>query len=68
MKLRRHNRHSLGAYALGALDPHEEHAVERHVATCDDCFNQLAKLLELRNLLSQVPPEAFFDGPTDDDQ
>jgi anti-sigma factor RsiW len=68
MKLRRHNRRSLGAYALGALDPHQEQAVERHVATCDDCFNQLAKLLKLRNYLSQVPREAFLDGPPDDSQ
>lgn len=65
MKLRRHNRRSLGAYALGALEPHEQHAIERHVATCDDCFSQLAKLLKLRSLLSQVPPEAFLDGSPD---
>jgi anti-sigma factor RsiW len=68
MSPRRHNRRSLGAYALGALRPDEESAVERHVATCDDCFNQLADLLRLRNSLSQVPPEAFLDGPPDEDQ
>jgi anti-sigma factor RsiW len=65
MKLRRHNRRSLGAYALGALEAHEEHAIERHVATCDDCFNQLTQLLEVRSVLNQVPPEAFLDGPPD---
>jgi anti-sigma factor RsiW len=66
MNLRRHNRRSLGAYALGALQPSEERTVERHVATCDDCYNQLTGLLRLRNSLSQVPPEAFLDGPPDD--
>lgn len=68
MNLRRHNRGSLGAYALGALQPDEECTVERHVAACDDCFNQLTGLLRLRNSLSQVPPEAFLDGPPDERQ
>jgi anti-sigma factor RsiW len=66
MSLRRHNRRSLGAYALGALEPDEECTVERHVATCEDCFNQLADLLRLRNCLSEVPPEAFLDGPPEE--
>jgi anti-sigma factor RsiW len=64
----RRDRPALGAYALGALPPDEERAVEHHVATCDDCFIQLIDFLRLRNWLSQVPPEAFLNGPPDDDQ
>lgn len=59
----RYDRTLLGAYALGALEPDEESAVAEHVATCDDCFSELADLLELRNHLGQVPPEAFLEGP-----
>jgi anti-sigma factor RsiW len=68
MNLRRHNRRDLGAYVLGALPPDEAGAVERHVAACDECFNQLTSLLRLRNSLNQVPPEAFLDGPPEDNQ
>jgi anti-sigma factor RsiW len=61
-----YDRSLLGAYALGALEPDEERVVEEHVATCDDCFYGLTVLRRLRNHLGQVPPEAFLDGPPED--
>ncbi len=34
------------AYALGALDPHEEEGYEEHLATCERCREELAGLRE----------------------
>ncbi|HZX02485.1 zf-HC2 domain-containing protein [Kribbella sp.] len=58
-----HDRTQLGAYALGALEPAEAAEVEAHLATCAECQDELAELTELKNLLGEVPPEAFLDGP-----
>jgi anti-sigma factor RsiW len=61
-----HQSEFLGAYVLGALDEVEAHAVEQHVALCDACRTELDELTELRDVLGEVPPEAFLDGPPDD--
>ncbi|MFB9683824.1 anti-sigma factor family protein [Amycolatopsis plumensis] len=54
----------LGAYALGALDPHEAADFERrHLQTCAQCRFDLNELVALRDSLDEVPPEAFLDGP-----
>jgi Putative zinc-finger len=58
-----HDRSSLAAYALGALDPAEAQAVDAHVAGCAECQAELRELSELEAALSEVPPEAFLDGP-----
>ncbi|MGH3821774.1 MAG: zf-HC2 domain-containing protein [Pseudonocardiaceae bacterium] len=62
-----HDHESLGAYALGVLSPDEVRAVDAHLAECPGCRRELAELAELRNGLDSVPPEAFLDGPPDDD-
>jgi anti-sigma factor RsiW len=60
-----HDRTQLGAYALGALEPAEVAELEEHLATCAECRAELAELTELKDLLGEVPPEAFLDGPPD---
>lgn len=41
----------LEAYALGALEADERHAVERHLATCTECRRQAADLAATADLL-----------------
>lgn len=60
-----HDSTSLGAYALGVLDPEETRAVELHLASCAACRLELAGLDEARAMLGEVPPEVFLDGPPD---
>jgi predicted anti-sigma-YlaC factor YlaD len=61
-----HHTQALGAYALGALEEPEAVVVAEHVARCADCRAQLAELASLRELLGEIPPEAFLDGPPED--
>jgi hypothetical protein len=58
-----HDHAQLGAYTLGVLPPDEVRAVDRHLETCADCRHELADLEAMRDLLGEVPPEAFLDGP-----
>jgi hypothetical protein len=61
-----HDQSQLGPYVLGALGPDEARAVEQHLAECADCRREVAELQETKDLLGEVPPEAFLDGPPDD--
>ena len=56
----------LGAYALGALDEAEAGTVKDHLAQCADCRAELGELTSMRDLLGEIPPEAFLDGPPED--
>ncbi|MEZ0065895.1 hypothetical protein ABIA32_001904 [Streptacidiphilus sp. MAP12-20] len=47
----------LGAYLLGALDPEERSALERHIATCDRCKAELVGMAPLPGLLRHTPFE-----------
>ncbi len=47
---------SLGAYALGVLDPEEHQTVERHLETCPRCRNELARFARVADSLALVPP------------
>jgi hypothetical protein len=58
-----HDQTLLGAYVLGALDPYEARVVESHLAGCAECRWELNELAAVRNVLKDVPPEAFLDGP-----
>ncbi len=58
-----HDRSSLAAYALGALDDDEARAVGAHVESCAECQAELREFAELEAALGEVPPEAFLDGP-----
>lgn len=47
---------SLGAYALGALEPPDRAQVETHLRFCQDCRDQLASIAGLPGLLSHLQP------------
>jgi hypothetical protein len=47
-------RHALGAYVLGAIDPAERAVVDRHIATCPACRDELAGLAGLPALLGRL--------------
>ncbi len=47
-------RQALGVYILGAIDPAERALVDKHVATCPECRDELAGLAGLPALLSRV--------------
>ncbi|WP_217698441.1 zf-HC2 domain-containing protein, partial [Streptacidiphilus griseoplanus] len=48
---------SLGAYLLGALDGGERTALERHLAGCPRCREELVQLAPLPGLLRHTPFE-----------
>src|SRR5690349_7106205 len=48
-------RQALGVYVLGAIDPAERAVVDRHLAGCPDCREELAGLAGLPAMLRKVP-------------
>jgi hypothetical protein len=50
---------AIGAYLVGALDPAECSALERHMARCADCRAELLELEPLIGLLRRVPFEGL---------
>ncbi len=56
----------LAAYCLHALSSAEAEEVDLHVSTCLDCQRELAELLEMREILDEIPPEALLDGEAED--
>jgi len=60
-----HDPDELGAHALGLLDPAQSRAVEQHLAGCAACRREWEELRGMVDLLDDVPPEAFLDGPPD---
>jgi hypothetical protein len=61
-----HVRELLGAYTLDALSPHEKGPVRDHLESCAECRQDLHSLQEPKELLQQLPPEAFLNGPPED--
>ena len=61
-----HDQSLLGPYVLGVLEPDDARELEEHLLDCADCRQQLAELEEMKELLGDVPPEAFLDGPPPD--
>jgi Putative zinc-finger len=55
----------LGPYALGVLEAGEVEQVRHHLAGCAECRAELAELEAMADMLGEVPPEAFLDGPPD---
>jgi anti-sigma factor RsiW len=53
---------SLGAYALGALEPEERRLVEEHVRRCPACAVELAEFRTLPPLLARVDPDDLRDA------
>ena len=60
-----HDPDELGAHALGLLDAEQSRAVEEHLAVCPECRHEWEELRGMVDLLDDVPPEAFLDGPPD---
>ena len=48
---------ALGAYLLGALDPEERRELERHIAGCRHCQDELVAMAPLPGLLRHTPFE-----------
>jgi hypothetical protein len=55
----------LGGYALHALDPRLERAVEQHLVECDECLDELGELAFTASLLALLRPEdvEMLDDP-----
>lgn len=62
-----HDRELMGAYVLGLLDTAEQRAVQTRIAADPAYRREMEELREMTELLGQVPPEAFLDGPPDSD-
>jgi anti-sigma factor RsiW len=56
-------RQALGVYVVGAIDPAERSMVDRHLATCSACRDELAGLAGLPALLGRVTLEEAERGP-----
>jgi hypothetical protein len=56
----------IDGYIVGSLDPDMLLAVEQHLATCEECRDEVRSLREVQELLASVPVEAFLEGPPDD--
>lgn len=50
-------RELLGAYAVGAVEVNERSLVERHIAECAPCRQEVARLVETASLLSRAVPQ-----------
>ncbi len=61
------DRELMGAYALGLLDTAEQRAVQTRIAADPAYRREMEELRQMTELLGQVPPEAFLDGPPDGD-
>jgi anti-sigma-K factor RskA len=48
-------RYLLGVYVVGAIDPAERSVVDKHLASCQACRDELAGLAGLPAMLSRVP-------------
>jgi anti-sigma factor RsiW len=59
-------RHELGVYVLGAIGPGERAQVDRHLAACPRCREELAGLAGLPGLLRKVPPGVAMQAWVDE--
>jgi Putative zinc-finger len=50
-------RRALGVYVLGAIEPEDRGTLERHLARCASCREELGRLADLPGWLSKVPPD-----------
>ncbi|MFJ9780898.1 zf-HC2 domain-containing protein [Amycolatopsis sp. NPDC101161] len=50
----RYDRTDLGAYSLGLLDAAEAARVERHLAACQDCRQEVREFEAVRSMLDHL--------------
>lgn len=62
-----HDPVDVGAHVLGLLDDDEARAVELHLNGCAPCRREWEELREMSDLMADLPPEAFLEGPPDGD-
>ncbi|MBD8607892.1 MULTISPECIES: zf-HC2 domain-containing protein [unclassified Aeromicrobium] len=48
----------LGAYAVDAVDDRERWTFERHLGTCDACWDEVASLVVTSRGLARIRPPA----------
>lgn len=58
---------ALEAYVADTLSERQRREIEDHLVGCAECRLRTAEMTELRAVLGDVPPEAFLDGPPEDD-
>jgi hypothetical protein len=56
----------LSALVLGLLDAEQTDEVARHVQGCAVCRREYEELQEMAEMLGELPPEVYLDGPPDD--
>ncbi|MGE3286497.1 MAG: anti-sigma factor [Pseudonocardia sp.] len=61
------DRELLGAYLLDLADADETRRVEHRLAVDAAYRSEMEELRQMTDLLGEVPPEAFLDGPPDAD-
>jgi anti-sigma factor RsiW len=61
-----HLRLKLGVYLLGAIEPAQRAAVDRHLAACRSCRAELSDLAGLPSLLRRVPADVIRHLTADD--
>ncbi len=59
-----HVREELGAYVLGGLGPGERRAVDAHLAECQRCRDELARLSVLPGVLDRLTAEEVLEDLT----
>jgi len=47
---------NLGAFVLGGLEPEEDAEIQRHLASCSGCRNELQELEKINRVLESAPP------------
>jgi anti-sigma factor RsiW len=67
MSVENHDLTQVGAYAMGLLDDEQARAVEEHLASCESCRREHEELRRMTELLDELPPEAFLEGPPEND-
>jgi anti-sigma factor RsiW len=56
----------MAGYLMEMLTPEERRRADNHLATCDECRDEIESLQEWSAALRDIPDEMLLDGPPDD--